>query len=126
MRAAGLVLAWIARLLLAAFFCFVGYWKALGPMAALAEHRAWVAGFPEPLARTVGWSEILLGLLLLVVAVPRLRKASWWAAILLMVNQLIATAFHVARGEFDAVPQNVVLVALLALLVITEMRRKET
>jgi len=124
MRAAIATLAWIARLLMAAFFCFVGYFKALGPWEVLQEHHAWVTQLTPGLARAVGWSEIVLGLALLVAAVPRLRRASWWAAILLLVNQLLATGIHVSRQEFDAVPQNVVIIALLALIIASTYVRK--
>lgn len=119
-----MVLAWVARLLLAAFFCFVGYWKALGPAAALVEHKAWVAGFPLFFARAVGWSEIALALLLLATAWPRLRKAAHWAAPLLVVNQLVAGLVHISRRELDALPQNAVLLALLVLVIASQWMRR--
>ncbi len=124
MRAVVTALAWGARVLLAAFFGFVGYWKARGPLEMLAEHRAWVAGFPAGFARVVGWSEILLGLLLLAVASPRLRPAAGWAAVLLLINQVFAAWVHAARREFDALPQNAVIIALLALIITSHYPRK--
>jgi len=120
------VLAWMARLLMAAFFGFVGYFKALGPWEVLEEHHAWVTDLPPELARAVGWSEIVLGLLLLAAAAPRLRLVSGWAAVLLVVNQLCATWVHISRQEFDALPQNIVIVVLLALIIASDMGRKET
>ena len=125
MRVAVTVLAWIARLLLAAFFCFVGYFKALGPWEVLVEHRAWVTKFPPVFARSVGWSEIALGVLLLAAAVRRLRRASRWAAVLLVVNQLFAAWVHFSRQELDALPQNAVIIALLVLIIGSDLKRKE-
>jgi uncharacterized membrane protein YphA (DoxX/SURF4 family) len=124
MRTVVAVLAWIARLLMAAFFCFVGYFKALGPWEVLVEHHAWVTALSPALARAVGWSEIALGVLLLAAVVASLRRASWWAAVILVVNQLCATWIHFSRQEFDALPQNVVIVALLALIIASDLKRK--
>lgn len=114
MRVALLIASWGARLLLAAFFVFVGYWKAVGPYAALAEHRAWVAGMPECAARGVGWSEIICATALLVPSFARTRSVAFWAAVILLINQCIALAVHVARGEAaQAAPQNLILCTLL-------------
>lgn len=120
------VLAWIARLLMAAFFGFVGYFKALGPWEVLEEHHAWVTDLPPTLARAIGWSEIVLGVLLLAAAVPRLRRISVWAAVVLVFNQLYATWVHISRQEFDALPQNAVIVVLLALIIASDLGRKES
>lgn len=126
MRTLFTVLAWIARILLAAFFCFVGYFKALGSWDVLLEHRAWVTALAPAPARAVGWSEIALGLLLLAAAQPRWRRVSWWAAVLLVLNQLFAAMVHLGRQELDALPQNVVVIALLALLIVSDLKRKNT
>lgn len=116
MTAVLLVAQWILRILLAAFFVFVGYWKALGPIEALAEHGAWVGGFPAWFARAVGWSEIFAGAALLAVATSRTRNAAQAAAAYLVLNQLVALGVHLSREEIHAVPQNLVLIALLVLL----------
>ena len=120
------VLAWFARLLLAGFFCFVGYFKALGPWEVLVEHGAWVTALSPVVARAVGWSEIVLGVLLVAAVVPRLRPASWWAAVLLLLNQLFAAWVHLSRQEHDALPQNAVVIALLALIIASQYTRKPT
>jgi uncharacterized membrane protein YphA (DoxX/SURF4 family) len=116
-RRASFLFSWAIRILMAAFFAFVGYWKALGPYAALAEHHAWVAGFPAWFARAVGWSEILCSVAL-ILPVARLRgsRPAAWAATLLVLNQAVALAVHVARDETAAVPQNLVIIALLGAL----------
>jgi len=107
---------WAIRFLLAAFFLFVGYWKALGPIEALAEHHAWVAGFPNWFARAIGWQEILSAATLLTPAFAATRNIAPLAAIALLVNQIGALAVHIIRGEGAAAgPQNLVLIALLAI-----------
>jgi hypothetical protein len=108
---------WTIRLPAAAFFAFVGYWKAFGPYEALAEHHAWVAGFPAWFARGVGVSEMLCALALLVPAKPgSTGRLVAGAALLLIANQIAALAVHASRGESAALPQNVVIIALLCLL----------
>jgi len=124
MRTLFSILAWIARLLMAAFFGFVGYFKALGPWDVLVEHRAWVTQLSPGLARAVGWSEIVLGLLLLTVAFPRLRLVALGSAVLLVANQLAASLVHYSRQEFDALPQNAVIILLLALIIGSTFKRK--
>jgi uncharacterized membrane protein YphA (DoxX/SURF4 family) len=126
MTAVLLVAQWILRILLAAFFVFVGYWKAFGPIEALAEHGAWVAGFPAWFARAVGWSEIIAGAALLAAATSRTRNVAQAAAAYLVLNQLVALGVHLSRGEVHAVPQNLILIVLLALLFFAGSRRPGT
>ena len=111
------VLSRIACLLLGAFFAFVGYWKAFGPIQALAEHHAWVAGWPDWFARTVGWSELLCAGALIASALAGLRGVAFWTALVLIINQLTALAVHVSRSEAAAAgPQNLVILAVLGLI----------
>jgi uncharacterized membrane protein YphA (DoxX/SURF4 family) len=112
--------------LLAAFFLFVGYWKALGPIEALAEHRAWVAHFPDWLARGVGWSEIACAIGLLVPALPAVRGVAFWSAIVLAINQAAALSVHLSRGEAaQAAPQNIAIIAMLGAVVAASRTRSK-
>ncbi|MBL8549012.1 MAG: DoxX family protein [Hyphomonadaceae bacterium] len=127
LRLVGLVLIWALRALLAAFFLFVGYWKALGPIEALAEHRAWVAQFPDLFARAVGWSEILCAIGLLIPAFPATRRVALWSALILAINQLVALGVHAARGEAaQAAPQNVFLIVALSAIAWATARHRVT
>jgi len=111
------VLSRIACLLLAAFFAFVGYWKALGPIDALADHHAWVAGWPDWFARSVGWSELACAAALVVASITGFGGLAFWTALALIVNQLAALAVHVSRSEAAAAgPQNLVLITVLGLI----------
>ena len=113
------ILSWIACLLLGAFFAFVGYWKAFGPIHALAEHHAWVAGWPAWFARTVGWSELLCAAVLIASALGGLPRVAFWTALVLIINQLTALAVHVSRSEAAAAGlQNLVILAVLGLIAV--------
>ena len=117
------VLCRIACLLLAAFFAFVGYWKAFGPIEALTEHHAWVAGWPDWIARGVGWSELACAAALVVSSLVDLRQLALWTALALIANQLAALTVHASRSEVAAAgPQNLVLLAILGLVALQSHR----
>lgn len=101
---------------LAAFFGFVGWMKASAPLAMLAQHGAWTVRIPEPLGRIVGVSEIVCALLLLVGLLPGRARIGGAAALVLIANQAVAAAVHASAGESEALPQNAVLVAALAVV----------
>ena len=103
---------------LAAFFAFVGYHKAFSPLAELAQHRVWTLALPEWAGRIVGGSELLCAILLLGYGVACTRMWAAAGALALIVNQLVAAAVHASRGEADAMPQNAILIGLLALVVL--------
>jgi len=106
----------LAALLLAAFFGFVGWSKATVPLVELARYHAWTVFLPEWLGRLVGISEVILAAGLLAVLVPPRRALAGWSALLLIFNQLAAAIVHAWHGEVAALPQNGVLIALLALV----------
>ena len=105
-----------AALLLALFFGFVGTMKSFAPLELLKQHHAWTTALPALPGRLVGLSELacaaalVLGLLL-----PGRRTWITVAAVILIVNQLVAAAVHLARGETEALPQNAILIGLLIL-----------
>lgn len=105
-------------LLLAAFFAFVGWNKAFALLADLARFGAWTVFLPEWAGRLVGWSEMALAAGLLSIFVPRRRNIARWSALLLFANQAVAALVHLTHGETAALPQNGVLIALLAAVAI--------
>lgn len=102
--------------LLALFFAFVGWNKAFASLADLATYGSWTVHLPEWVGRLVGWSEMALAAGLLTVFLPGCRHFARWSALLLIANQAVAALFHLNMGETGALPQNGVLVALLALV----------
>ena len=99
--------------LLAAFFCFVGWNKAFDTLADLARYGAWTVWLPEWLGRLVGWSEMGCAVALLAILVPGRERIARAGGAILVANQLVAAAMHFAHGELRALPQNAVLVAVL-------------
>ena len=106
----------VLTVLLTAFFAFVGYNKAFASFADLTRYGAWTIWMPEIPARLVGWSEMLCAAGLLCIFIARYRHVARIAAILLILNQLAAAAVHASHGETGALPQNAVLIAMLALV----------
>ena len=105
----------LAQILLALSFGVAGAMKLTLPMDALAAQMTWVPAVPAPLVRFIGAAELAgaLGLLLpwLTRIQPRLITA---AAIGLVLVMMLASAFHLSRGEASLVPVNLVLAALAA------------
>lgn len=106
----------IAALPLILLFSFVGWYKMTATPAELAQHSAWTVHLPVWLGKLVGVSEVVTAAALCGLVHPATRQAARIAALTLIINQAIASCFHVAFGEISALPQNLVL-ALLALAV---------
>ncbi|HKT86043.1 MAG TPA: DoxX family protein [Novosphingobium sp.] len=106
----------LAALPLAAFFAFVGWYKAFASMASLAAYHAWTVWLPLPLGRAVGWSELACAILLLGVVNRHLIPFVRASALVLIVNQLVAAVVHAVHDEVAALPQNIVLIAMLAVV----------
>ena len=109
-------IATILTVPLAAFFAFVGYHKTFAPIEQLRQFGAWTVHLPEVLGRIVGVSEIACAVLLCAIFLPRARRWAGWSALALIVNQLIATGFHLAHNESGALPQNGLLITLLCVV----------
>ena len=105
----------VVQILLALAFGAAGLMKLSQPIDALASSMAWVSAVPAPLVRFIGAAELAgaLGLLLpwLTRIQPRLIPV---AAVGLVLVMVLASAFHLSRGEASAVPVNLVLGALAA------------
>ena len=105
---------------MAAFFAFVGYYKAFAPMEELARHGAWTAHVPEWIGRPMGWTELAGATAMLAAAMPVIGwRAGGYAAIAavwLALSQFISAGVHVTHGEASALPQNLFLfVALMGI-----------
>ncbi|HEY6871035.1 MAG TPA: DoxX family protein [Novosphingobium sp.] len=116
-----LVMAWP----MAAFFAFVGWYKAFAPNAELASHHAWTAHVPEWIGRPMGWTELAGAMAMALAALPvlgrRVRPLAMVAAAWLAASQIVSGAVHVTHGEASALPQNLFL--FITLLVIAALCR---
>jgi uncharacterized membrane protein YphA (DoxX/SURF4 family) len=123
-RRTALVLANAAAALpLAAFFGFVGFYKAFAPIAELARHSAFTVHLPEALGRSVGWVEMVCALALMAGLVwRRAAPAQVAAALFQAVMQGISSIIHVQHGEQHMLGQNAAIVALLLLVAVTRAR----
>src|SRR5215211_2678178 len=104
---------WCVQVLLAAMFGMAGVIKSLQPMPALAIQIPWTAVVGELLTRFIGVSEFVGALGLILPAATRIRpRLTALAAAGLTVVMVLAAGYHLARGEFQALPINFVLGSL--------------
>jgi uncharacterized membrane protein YphA (DoxX/SURF4 family) len=112
---------WTVQVLLAAAFGISGFGKATVPLAELGARMTWVNDVPGPLVRFIGTVELLGALGLVLPAATRILP--WLtplAAAGLATDMLLASAFHVSRGE---PPVTLVLLALSAFVAWGRFRR---
>jgi len=108
---------WIAQVLMAALFGMAGFTKLTTPISEMAEMMPWVTEAPEMLVRFIGLSEVLGALgLILPVALRIQPKLTNFAAIGLAIVMVLAAGFHGFRGEFEALPVNLVILGILFLI----------
>lgn len=105
---------WLAQGVLA-FFLLWGAWMKLGmPLDEAAQMAPWVAAKPG-LAKFTGIVDLLGGLGILLPGVLRIQpRLSVLAAVGIIALQVLATGFHLMRGEAMVLPMNMVLLALAA------------
>lgn len=101
---------------LAAFFGFVGYYKAFAPQAELLEHHAWTSHVPWWIGRPMGWTELAGAVALVAGVTARAWPATSIAAAWLAASQIVSSWIHVHNGESDALGQNLFLFVALALI----------
>lgn len=104
---------WIAQALLGAAFLMAGGMKLFMPIEVLTAQMPWMQGAMGPLARFIGFAEVLGGLGVLLPAATRIQpRLTAIAALGLTVVMGLAVATHVSRGETFVPP--LVLGALAA------------
>jgi putative oxidoreductase len=106
---------WVIQGLLGAMFIAVGAMKATQPIAVLIDTLGWPAAVPAPLVRVIGVAELLGGLGLILPAATRVKPMlTPLAGVGLATVLLLATMFHISRGELGALPIPLVLAGLAA------------
>jgi hypothetical protein len=106
---------WIVQVGLALAFFAGGFLKLTQPYEALGATMVWVNDVPEALVRFIGLAEVLGAIGLVAPAATRILP--WLtplAAALLALDMLLATLFHLVRGEFAMMPVPIVQGALAA------------
>ncbi len=106
---------WVVQVLLALAFGMAGIMKATTPLAELAAKMPWVNTVPSSMVRFIGTSEFLGAVGLILPSVtrvkPNLTPIAGGGLVLVMI---LASVFHITRGEMGALPVNVVLGGLAA------------
>lgn len=106
---------WVVQILLALAFGMAGVMKATTPLDQLGAAMSWVQAVPGWLVRFIGVSELAGALGLILPAATRIRPVlTPVAAAALVLVMILAAVTHVALGEPEALPVNVVLGGLAA------------
>ena len=105
----------IAQVLLAVLFAFTGVTKLVTPVAQLHTLLPWTLDVSTWLLRLIGVAEVLGALGVILPALTRVRPMlTPLAAAGLILVMLLATGFHLLRGEAAATPVNLALLLLAA------------
>ena len=110
------ILLWLVQLVLAAAFGMAGFMKSTQPVDALLQAGiGWASQVPLPLVRFIGVSELAGAIGLILPAATKIKPTlTPLAALGLLTIMILAMAFHVSRGEAQALPVNMVLGGLAA------------
>jgi len=115
---------WLAQLLLAVAFGMAGIMKSTQPMAELAATMAWTGDIPATLVRFIGASELAAAVGLVLPAATRIRPLlTPLAAMGLVIVMVLASLFHISRGEWPGLPLNAALGGLAAFVAWGRLRR---
>ncbi|MCX7282869.1 MAG: hypothetical protein NTX28_02290 [Novosphingobium sp.] len=124
---ARLALIFVLTLPLAAFHGFVGWYKAFSTQAELAQHKAWTMHLPVALGKAVGCLEMALTLALLLALVqPRFARLGAMACGALVVLEVASLITHQVTNDGAPPLQNVVTVAVTAVLGWLHLSRART
>jgi putative oxidoreductase len=100
---------WVAQVLLAFAFLMAGGMKVFGPMAPQMNEMG------RPLVLFIGISELLGALGMILPAATRMKpKLTALAGVGLFTVMVLATIFHISRGEFSSLPPVAILGSLAA------------
>jgi uncharacterized membrane protein YphA (DoxX/SURF4 family) len=107
------VALWLVQLLLALTFVGTGVWKLATPIETLAEAMPWMGQVTPNFLYLAAVADLAVGLGILLPSLlriePGLTVLSAYGGVVLMA---CAIAFHLFRGEPEATPFNVLLLAL--------------
>jgi uncharacterized membrane protein YphA (DoxX/SURF4 family) len=112
---------WTLQVLWGVFFSITGFGKILCYNPVLwqqALHEvAWFSAVPQGLFVFIGICEFLGGVGLILPAITGIKpKLTALAGIGLALIMILAAGFHIARGEYNFLPTNVVLGAVAAFI----------
>ena len=104
---------WVTQGLLAAMFLMAGANKLFQSTEELAKMLPWVTEMPAGLVKFIGLSELMGGLGLLLPSLLRIKpNLTPLAALGLATIMLLATLFHISRGEMSVIGMNIAFMAM--------------
>jgi putative oxidoreductase len=104
---------WVAQTILAGIFFLQGVMKLIIPVEALAQTHFWINVAPEWFVKLIGLIEVLAGLGLILPATLQYHPAwSMRAGYGVLLLLILATVFHIIRGEWSNLPTIVILAAI--------------
>jgi uncharacterized membrane protein len=108
------ILLWILQILFGLYFFFAGIMHFVLP-PGLPALMGWMYDLPPTLHWISGAAEILGGLGLILPAVTRVQtRLVVWAAVGLAVVMVLATIYHILRGEMVNVVMTLINAAAMA------------
>jgi uncharacterized membrane protein len=94
------ILLWVLQIFLGLYFFFIGIMHFILP-PGLPTPMSWMYDLPAWLHWVSGLAEILGGLGLILPAVFRIQtRLVVWAALGLALTMLVASIYHIPRGEY--------------------------
>lgn len=104
---------WIAQVLLAGLFLATGFGKVFSATDQMARSM----DLSPALVRFIGTCELLGAIGLILPALTRVQpQVTAWAAAGLATVMLLATIFHLSRGEYDNTVGTVLILAIAVLV----------
>lgn len=105
---------WIAQTLLAIFMLMGAYMK-FQPIEQLSAMMPWTGEVPEWVVRTLGCLDMFGAIGLMLPATFKMKQElTFWAAIGVGALMVLASIFHVVRGEASVIGANIMALAFAA------------
>lgn len=115
---------WAVQILLAAAFGTAGVMKSTLPVPDLAQQLVWPGAVPAALVRFIGIAELAAALGMVLPAALRIKPVlTPLAGLGLVLVMVLASGFHVLRGELFALPVTIGLGVLAGFVAWGRLRR---
>ena len=117
---------WVAQVALALVFTMSGFPKVAKSLADISQSVPVLATMPGALVRFIGASELIGAVGLILPAVTRIKPVlTAWAAVGLATVMVLASLFHLSRGQVEMLPVTVLLGGIAAFIAWGRFRRAQ-
>jgi len=107
------IFLWIGQVLLAFMFIYAGVMKTFQPIDELSQMLPWVTEYSKGFVRFVGLADLAGGIGVLLPYLFRWKtELTRLAALGIVAIMILAIGFHIIRGEYVALPMNIVLAGI--------------